>query len=392
MRSSLITLAALLLSLFLVVAGFADVVELKEGRTLRGKISSINDTDMVLIIDAITCTLRIEDIAAYEIDGKRTDLSKEKIKVKAKPTPTPTPTPIPAKPKVKAITGTELLNAPVVPAALPLGKTMRVKGINVRLRSGPGTDFERVGQVSTNRILSIFREEDGWYKCSTDNGQQGWIYGQFVEPMQNKMAVVKGVRLNLRESPSLDTLVRGQLQRGDVVLELERRKSWSMVRIAAGKSGWVNNKYLMLDVKDSLVRPKLRSSGVENPLPVEKVAAANGQKEMLRLPPESGLLVRGGRLALVFFSKEKKPDWSGLRKLPSVKWSSVISVEQAEAYRFDPQLLEGVENILIIHVLGQQKKDRWLLPLNSSVLEKNPCMVGQEGGLRGTLFPLKLIP
>ena len=53
---------------------------------------------------------------------------------------------------------------------------------NARIRSGPGTEYERVASVTSGTILIITGEENGWYHVHTaDFGIEGYILGELVE-------------------------------------------------------------------------------------------------------------------------------------------------------------------------------------------------------------------
>ncbi len=54
-----------------------------------------------------------------------------------------------------------------------------VTGGTINVRSGPGTEHERVTRVSTGKQVNILAEENGWYKVSFD-GTTGYILSDYV--------------------------------------------------------------------------------------------------------------------------------------------------------------------------------------------------------------------
>ena len=52
---------------------------------------------------------------------------------------------------------------------------------NLRVRSGPGTDYEVVGSVSSGTILEVWGGEDGWMHIRLDDGRDGYVSGDYVE-------------------------------------------------------------------------------------------------------------------------------------------------------------------------------------------------------------------
>ncbi|NLO89091.1 MAG: SH3 domain-containing protein [Clostridia bacterium] len=55
-----------------------------------------------------------------------------------------------------------------------------VTGSVVNIRTGPGTNYAKVGQVTKGTMLLVYKEERGWYRVSTPSGLKGWISGSYV--------------------------------------------------------------------------------------------------------------------------------------------------------------------------------------------------------------------
>lgn len=51
----------------------------------------------------------------------------------------------------------------------------------LRVRSGPGTDFDEVSRVETGETFDVLEEDSGWYKIKTSDDTEGWVSGDFVE-------------------------------------------------------------------------------------------------------------------------------------------------------------------------------------------------------------------
>ena len=52
---------------------------------------------------------------------------------------------------------------------------------NARIRSGPGTEYERITSVPTGTVLTILGEENGWYHIQTEDNITGYISSELVE-------------------------------------------------------------------------------------------------------------------------------------------------------------------------------------------------------------------
>lgn len=59
---------------------------------------------------------------------------------------------------------------------------IRVEDTPVNIRSGPGTNYDRVAQMSNGRILYVLRQQGEWYQIALGAGQSafGWIHGDYL--------------------------------------------------------------------------------------------------------------------------------------------------------------------------------------------------------------------
>ena len=55
---------------------------------------------------------------------------------------------------------------------------------NLNIRKGPGTDQAIVGKAAHNEIVSIVsKANDQWSLIRTDNGEEGYVYSQYLAPV-----------------------------------------------------------------------------------------------------------------------------------------------------------------------------------------------------------------
>ena len=55
---------------------------------------------------------------------------------------------------------------------------------NLNLRKGPGTDQAIVGKAAHNEIVTIVsKADDQWSLIRTDNGEEGYVYSQYLSPV-----------------------------------------------------------------------------------------------------------------------------------------------------------------------------------------------------------------
>lgn len=162
------------------------------------------------------------------------------------PTPEPTPTDTPA---------------PVVV----------VQGDLVRARSGPGTTYDEVGQLTAGTQLAIVgKNEDGaWWQVCCLNDQPVWVFGELVAaqgavdavalaanippsptptatPRPKPVAVVLNPRVNVRSGPGTDFDVVAQAPQGARLDLVGRNEAgdWWQVCCVNGQRGWITDELI----------------------------------------------------------------------------------------------------------------------------------------------------
>jgi len=90
--------------------------------------------------------------------------------------PTPTARPLPTVPPEPTAAPT---SAPSVTVPIPA----RTTGGGLRMRSGPGTDYEVLDRLTEGQEIDVMgRDETGeWLRISLDSGEEGWVAAEFVD-------------------------------------------------------------------------------------------------------------------------------------------------------------------------------------------------------------------
>ena len=73
-----------------------------------------------------------------------------------------------------------------VNAAVTEGGQVRVitKEGNLNIRKGPGTDQPVVGKAAKGEIITLISKSgDQWWLVKTNDGEQGYSYAQYLEPV-----------------------------------------------------------------------------------------------------------------------------------------------------------------------------------------------------------------
>jgi len=75
--------------------------------------------------------------------------------------------------------GAKTGDSPTAPQTAQLQKAV-VTGQTANLRSGPGTTYSKVGQVSKGDTLSLVKSSGDWHLVRTAGGTEGWVAGWLV--------------------------------------------------------------------------------------------------------------------------------------------------------------------------------------------------------------------
>ncbi len=133
-----------------------------------------------------------------------------------------------------------------------------VKGNGVNIRSGPGTGYDRLTQVNTGARLAVLAEEGGWVQVELPGLGKGWISGDYIELQDFSLAgdvelggsyampadaacsaLVMKDSVNVRTSPSQNSVVIDQVSSGQLLEVTGKKDNWLAVRLADGRSGWI---------------------------------------------------------------------------------------------------------------------------------------------------------
>lgn len=129
--------------------------------------------------------------------------------------------------------------------------TVRVNS-SLNVRSGPSTSYGRVGSLYNGNTVTIYEEQNGWYRI----GDNKWVSSDYVAitgntPQQsNRIAVVTAKSgLNVRSGPSTSYSRVGGLANGTSVTIYEEQNGWAKI----GEGQWVSEDYLSFNGNTSTV-------------------------------------------------------------------------------------------------------------------------------------------
>ena len=119
--------------------------------------------------------------------------------------------------------------------------TIKTKVLNVR--SGPGQNFEVIGQVSENEKFPVLEEKDSWYKIQLTSNHMGWVASWLVEHQANsgtvKLVEATVTNLNVRKGPDASFQVLTQIQPEQSFPFVKEEGDWIQIKLNETTNGWV---------------------------------------------------------------------------------------------------------------------------------------------------------
>lgn len=150
------------------------------------------------------------------------------------------------------------MQANVQPAVtqIPTSTAGRVSANGLRVRKGPGTEFQVIGSLNSGQAVEIVNSNNKWTEVRTST-MQGWVATEFIitvkdsketgTPANNGNSITKGVvtadSLNVREKPSTNAKTLGSLKRGAEVSVFSQSNGWAEITYS-GKKAWVSDQFL----------------------------------------------------------------------------------------------------------------------------------------------------
>ncbi|WP_432473191.1 SH3 domain-containing protein [Amphritea sp. HPY] len=138
----------------------------------------------------------------------------------------------------------------------------------LRLRMGPGADFEVLGTLSRKQVVKRLHSEGDWakirYRTASGSAAQSWVAAAYLKPVTSpadfkqqsvtasvnqtaNLYRVTGSKVNFRQGPDTSFPVIGQLNRDQQVKIIAEQGEWKKIRYdLLGKelSGWMVGRFL----------------------------------------------------------------------------------------------------------------------------------------------------
>jgi uncharacterized protein YgiM (DUF1202 family) len=136
--------------------------------------------------------------------------------------------------------------------------SLKITASTLNVRKGAGTNYDVLGTLSKNQVVSYSGESNGWYKISY-KGQVGWISGKYATKTSSSGNTNSGNTgstttttttmyvtcdtLNVRKGAGTGYTVIGNVKKGTAVAVRKTSNGWHQINYGSG-TGWVSGKYV----------------------------------------------------------------------------------------------------------------------------------------------------
>lgn len=100
-----------------------------------------------------------------------------------------------------------------------------VKSNTLNVRMGAGSNFNKVNQVQLGEIVRVYEEKSDWYRISKNN--QEWVYANYIDRV--KLSKVTASVLNIRSGPGANYAKVGQVGVGTQLVIYEDQNGFSRI-------------------------------------------------------------------------------------------------------------------------------------------------------------------
>lgn len=117
---------------------------------------------------------------------------------------------------------------------------------SLNVRSGPGTDYPRIGSLVRGNKVTILSTEGDWYYISMGD-VTGYVSAAYIslDGSMNQSGLITGGPLNVRSSPGTGYSRIGSLKQGSIVTVHSTENGWC--KISSGSlSGYVSASYVTI--------------------------------------------------------------------------------------------------------------------------------------------------
>ncbi|SFA94693.1 MULTISPECIES: SH3 domain-containing protein [unclassified Bacillus (in: firmicutes)] len=138
------------------------------------------------------------------------------------------------------------------------GSDAEVNTNDLRVRKGPGTNFQVIGYLNKGDKVKVLETNENWIEISSGFGE-GWVSKQFLDisssgkknndnTSKDKIigeGTIQASSLNVRSKPSLSGTVLGKLPKGTNVQVYSQSTEWTEIQYSSQRA-WISSQFIEL--------------------------------------------------------------------------------------------------------------------------------------------------
>ena len=117
---------------------------------------------------------------------------------------------------------------------------------DLNVRKSATTSAKVVAKLAKGSYITLVSKSGGWWRVAYGNGQYGYCHSDYIDELDSSVAIVatKSGSLNVRNGAGTNYRKVDSLPKGETVLVLSQKGSWSRILYNGTKTGYVSSQYI----------------------------------------------------------------------------------------------------------------------------------------------------
>lgn len=116
----------------------------------------------------------------------------------------------------------------------------------LNVRRSASTSAGVVAKLTKGSYVTLVGKSGNWWHVEYEKGQYGYCHGDYIDVPNSSVAIVatKTGPLNVRNGAGTNYHKIGSVAKGEIILVLSNKGSWSRILYHGTKTGYVSNQYI----------------------------------------------------------------------------------------------------------------------------------------------------
>ncbi len=117
-----------------------------------------------------------------------------------------------------------------------------IKGSSVNMRDSPSTQSNVLWELEKGYPLKVIKRQGQWLKVQDFENDRGWVVRSLTGNTPHHIVSAKVA--NIRKGPGLSHPVVGPAESMELLRNLGKKPNWVHFKRATGETGWISKKLL----------------------------------------------------------------------------------------------------------------------------------------------------